>query len=92
MNTADERRREPGREVYVFRLPIPLYDLGNSEHEQLADLGKRAEEVAAAVELPARVSFQAQGRRVREALSRDGVGGEINSLTTALLAPARECR
>ena len=25
---------------YIFRLPIPLYDPGNSEHQQLAELGK----------------------------------------------------
>ncbi len=75
---------------YIFRLPIPLYDPGNSEHRQLAELAKRAEEAAAAVELPAGVSFQAQRRRIREALSRDGVAGEINNLTTGLLAPAYE--
>jgi hypothetical protein len=71
---------------YIFRLPIPLYDPGNSEHRQLAELAERAEEAAAAVELPAGVSFQAQRRRLREALSRDGVSGEINNLTTTLLA------
>ena len=77
---------------YIFQLPIPLYDPGNSEHRQLAELAKRAEEAAAALELPPGVSFQAQRRRIREALSRDGLGGEINNLTSALLAPASECR
>ncbi|HEY1004921.1 MAG TPA: hypothetical protein VGD83_35335 [Streptosporangiaceae bacterium] len=72
---------------YIFQLPIPLYDPGNPEHQQLAELAKHAEEAAAAVELPD-VSFQAQRRRIREALSRDGVGGEINNLTTTLLAAA----
>jgi hypothetical protein len=75
---------------YIFRLPIPLYNPGNSEHQQLADLAKRAEDVAAAIELPSGVSFQAQRRRVREALYRDGVSGEINNVTTTLLAAARK--
>jgi hypothetical protein len=75
---------------YIFRLPIPLYDPGNSEHQQLADLAKRAEDVAAAIELPSGVSFQAQRRRVREALYRDGVSGEVNNLTTTLLAAVRK--
>ena len=61
----------------------------NPEHQQLAELARHAEEAAAAVELPPRVSFQAQRRRIREALSRDGVGGEINNLTTVLLAVGR---
>ena len=75
---------------YIFQLPIPLYDPGNSEHRQLAELAERAEEAAAALELPPGVSFQAQRRRIREALSRDGLGGEINSLTSVLLTPASE--
>jgi hypothetical protein len=70
---------------YVFRLSIPLYDPGDEEHRKLVTLAERAEEVAAAIELPA-VSFQAQRRRIRDALSGDGVGAVINELTTALLA------
>ncbi len=73
---------------YIFRLPISLYDPGDAEHRQLAELAGRAEEAAAALELPPGVSFQAQRRRIREALSRDGLGGEINNLTSALLAAA----
>ena len=56
---------------YIFQLPIPLYDPGNPEHWQLAELAKLAEEATAALELPG-VSLQAQRRRIREALSRDG--------------------
>src|SRR5262249_47305432 len=70
---------------YIFQLPIPLYNSGSSEHRHLVELAERAEEAAAAVELTSGVSFQAQRRRVREALSRDGVGDELNNLTTALL-------
>ena len=55
----------------------------------MPELAERAEQAAAAIELPARVSFQAQRRRIREVLARDGVSGEINNLTTSLLAAAR---
>ena len=75
---------------YIFQLPIPLYDPGNPEHRQLAELAEHAEEATAVLELPPGVSFQAQRRRIREALSRGGLGGEINNLTSALLAPASE--
>jgi hypothetical protein len=75
---------------YIFQLPIPLYHPGNPEHRQLAELAKHAEEAAAALELPPGVSFQAQRRRIREALSRAGLGGEINNLTSALLTVASE--
>jgi hypothetical protein len=72
---------------YIFQLPIPLYDPDNPEHRQLAELAERAEAAAAAVELPG-VSFQAQRRRLRETLHHDGVSGDIDNLTTALLARA----
>ena len=75
---------------YIFQLPIPLYESGNPEHQQLAELAEHAEEAAAALELPPGVSFQAQRRRIRDALARGGLAGEINNLTTALLAPANE--
>jgi SAM-dependent methyltransferase len=73
---------------YIFRLPIPLYDPVSAAHRQLVALAERAEQVAEAVELPVGVSFQAQRRRVREALASDGVAGELNQATMALLAPA----
>jgi hypothetical protein len=74
---------------YIFRLPIPLYNPDSSDHRQLTELAKHAEEAAATVELPA-VSFQAQRRRIREALSHDGVWEAINELVNILLAPVGE--
>lgn len=72
---------------YVFKVPIPLYSADDPAHERLADLADRAEAVAAAVELPA-VSFQAQRRRIREALVADGVAKEIDDEVRGLLSPA----
>ena len=76
-------------DMYVFKVPIPLYSEDDPAHVRLADLADRAESVAAAVELPS-VSFQAQRRRIREALAADGVASEIDDEVKALLAPAVE--
>lgn len=70
---------------YVFQVPIPLYDAEQPAHTTIAELAQRAEAVAAAVELPT-VSFQAQRRRIREALVLDGVSAEIDEQVQLLLA------
>lgn len=70
---------------YVFQAPIPLYDPANQQHAELAEL---AEAVAGSVELPA-VSFQAQRRRIRQALDQDGVAQKIDEAVGRLLAPVR---
>jgi SAM-dependent methyltransferase len=72
---------------YIFRLPIPLYDSSADEHQQLVDLAEQAETAAAAVELPPGVSFQAQRRRIREALASDGVAAAIDRIVAAILEP-----
>ena len=74
---------------YVFKVPIPLYSADDPRHQRLAELAERAEAVAAAVDLPA-ASFQAQRRRIREALVAEGVAKEIDDEVRALLAPAAE--
>lgn len=71
---------------YVWRMPIPLYDPHRSLHRDLVDLAARAEQVAAAVELPAQ-SFQALRRRVRQALEADGVAADLDAAVRALLTP-----
>ncbi len=70
---------------YVWRMPIPLYDPSLPLHRELADLAARAEQVAAAVELPDQ-SFQALRRRVRHALVTDGVAEELDLALRALLS------
>jgi len=72
---------------YVFKVPIPLYSPNEPSHRRLAELAERAEDVAAAVQLPA-VSFQAQRRRIRETLDLDGVAKEINERVQRLLTTA----
>jgi hypothetical protein len=55
---------------YVWQAPIPLYDNDNALHRQLVDIGRRATELAATVELP-NLSFQALRRRIRSALANE---------------------
>ena len=70
---------------YIFQLPIPLYDAADAAHEVLVGLAVEAEQVAANVDLPP-VRFEAQRRRIREALADDGVAAEIDAIVKTLLA------
>jgi len=70
---------------YIFQLPIPLYDPSDSAHELLVALAERSEQVAASVALPI-VRFEAQRRRIREALVEDGVSVDIDAIVKTLLA------
>jgi hypothetical protein len=69
---------------YIFQLPIPQYDPGDSAHARLVALAERAENVAAGRTLP-EVRFELQRKHIREALDRDGVGADINAIVKALL-------
>jgi hypothetical protein len=69
---------------HVFRLPIPLYDADDAAHRSLVELAMQAERVALSVDLPA-MRFEAQRRRVREALDEDGVATDINEIVKTLL-------
>ena len=68
---------------YVFQLPIPLYDPEDTAHKWLVELAMRSELVAASVDLPA-MRFEAQRRRIREALAEDGVAADIDAIVKAL--------
>jgi SAM-dependent methyltransferase len=69
---------------YVFQLPIPLYDAHDVAHRWLVELAERSKQVAANVDLPD-VRFEAQRRRVREALAEDGVAADIDAIVKELL-------
>ena len=70
----------------MFQLLIPLYDPDATNHRTLAGLAARAEQVAAAVDLPAGISFQALRRRIRQVLATDGVTRDIDSIVRDLLS------
>lgn len=72
---------------YVFQLPIPLHDPDVELHGELAGLAERAEQAAAAVELPEGKSFQTLRRSIRTALVDDGVSTQLDEAVRELLAP-----
>jgi hypothetical protein len=72
-------------DLYVFDLPIPHFDPTSSIHGQLVELGRRAEDVAARVELRPSMAFSTARRAIRLALDSDGVSGEIETLVEELL-------
>ena len=69
----------------VFNLPIPRFSAKTKLHRHLADLGARAETAAAAVELIETEKFVAARKRIRRALTDDGVAGEIDAAVERLL-------
>jgi len=71
---------------YVWNLPIPLFDETKQLHRDLAALAVRAEAVATRVELPPGVRFETWRRRIREALSSEGVAGDLDAAVRELLS------
>jgi SAM-dependent methyltransferase len=69
---------------YVFQLPIPRYDAGESSHERLVELAECAERAAAVTTLP-EARFELQRRHVRQELDRQGISAEINEIVKQLL-------
>ena len=71
----------------VFQLPVPRFAPTDPAHAHLAELGARAEAVAAAVPLADGRRFESLRRDVREALTANGVLGEIDEAVAGLLGP-----
>ena len=69
----------------IFNLPIPRFDPKSKLHRDLAAAAEKAEQVAAAVELPVGVKFQRARALVRGALVEDGVAERIDQLVAKLL-------
>lgn len=64
---------------------VPRFEERNRIHRGLSRLGERAEQVAAAVQLPDALYFVTARRRIRDALATDGVAGEIERLVASAL-------
>lgn len=69
----------------VFAVPFPLFDPENETHAVLADLGARAEQAAATVDVGSAGTFQAQRKLVRAHLVETGIEAEIVAAVTQLL-------
>jgi hypothetical protein len=70
---------------YVWYPPIPEFDADQEAHQQLANLGGRAEQVVGAMALRDGLGFQRARRIIREALSKEGLFDEIDRLVKLLL-------
>lgn len=68
-----------------FNLPIPRYDEKNKVHRDLARAAIEAEKIAAEVDLPEKVKFQAARKLVREALAKAKLAQRIDDLVVTLL-------
>lgn len=63
---------------YVWMLDIPQFNVKDPHHQAIVELGRRAEKVAATVELADSVGFQKARGLIREALADDGVFAELD--------------
>jgi len=70
----------------VWRLPIPLFDGKNEDHERLASLASHAEALAAETDISGKRTFQAQRRLIREALEREGIAEAVDEIVLRLLS------
>lgn len=69
---------------YVFQTPIPTFNPSASLHTELAALGRRAEVLAATVELDPAWGFQKVRGKIRTGLGDHGVAGEIDQAVAEL--------
>ena len=70
---------------YVFNLPIPRFDAGNSLHCGIAQAAETAEEIANAVEVKEAEHFTRARARVRSALAEHGVAAQLERLVGEVL-------
>ena len=70
---------------YVFAIEYGLYDDTDVNHQELVRLVEHAEMVAAKVDLDGAKTFQAERKRIREAMDKDGVAADIESVVMRIL-------
>ena len=70
----------------MFELSIPLFDVDDPLHQDLATAAKRAASVAAKVPLKEGMYFVTARKHIRTALLEDGIAQEIEELVERLLA------
>lgn len=73
-------------DMYVWHLPIPLFNPLDAQHVRLAQLGGEAEQIAAAVPLDDSKRFETQRRVIREAIAASEAGRTIEKEVASLLA------
>lgn len=71
---------------FVWDLPIPPFNEDQESHVELAELGTRAEEFVAGLDLDESVHFPTLRRQVREALASSELGREVEGLVRELIS------
>lgn len=74
---------------YVWYPPIPRFDSKHVVHQELAELGAQAREIAEKVELPDNVNFVRARAQIRAALSASSTLTDIDKRLTRLLDDSR---
>lgn len=74
---------------YVWYPPIPEYDKTIESHHHLAELGRQASEIVAAIEIPDGVGFQRARGLLRAVLRDDGLFDAIDNQVHSILASAQ---
>jgi hypothetical protein len=72
-------------DMYVWQIPIPLFDSSNARHMRLSQLAAEAEMIAAAVVLDTNKRFESQRRLLREAIAASETGRDIENEVAAVL-------
>lgn len=70
---------------YVFQLPIPPFEPTTALHVRIAELARKAEVLAAQLDVPSDLDFKTQRRRVRDALTNAGLQAELDHAAAELL-------
>ncbi len=70
---------------YVWRLRFPLYDSSSPLHNQLVQMAVEAEEIAAAVPIPAGLDFKAARKKIRLALDAEVLLKRLDEAVVELL-------
>jgi hypothetical protein len=71
---------------YVWYPPIPEFDASNSRHARLAELGRQASEIVAAIDIPDGVGFQRARSSLRDVLRSEGIFDNIDIEVRSLLS------
>ena len=69
----------------IWRLRFPLYDPSNPLHNQLVQMAVEAEEIAAAVPIPAGLDFKAARKKIRLALDAEVLLKRLDEAVVELL-------
>ena len=70
----------------MFELPIPLFNVKDALHQELATAAERAAQVAAKVPFKEGTHFVTARKHIRTALHDDGIAQEVEDLVNALIA------